>query len=181
MRKEEERMSLKDTEWVTKPYWIYLSCSASQMNLIYCGWQQGKCTSKRSQAQTNVFFLYNEREAGPLVVTLKPVIGQRWQIHKNRLINLYHIKLHFSDQYSILTRVESWWTATTKPNLAPGLCMSLFGRQSVNQNEHHTSFLHCIHISQILTPKSEKVRKTVWPGSGWVSCVKCLMASRLRG
>lgn len=26
------------------------------MNLIYCGWQQGKSTSKRSPAQTNVFF-----------------------------------------------------------------------------------------------------------------------------
>lgn len=84
------------TEWVTKPYWIYLSCSASQMNLIYCGWQQWKCTSKRSPAQTNVFFfLMNEEQ-----VLLRKHWSQTdtWpiqSIHKNRPIN--HIKMRFAD------------------------------------------------------------------------------------
>lgn len=47
--KKEEDVMEGHTEWVTKPYWIYLSCSASQMNLIYRGWQQGSAHQREAR------------------------------------------------------------------------------------------------------------------------------------
>lgn len=67
------------TAWVTKPYWIYLSCSAPQMNLIYCGWQQREVHIKQEPGTDKCLFLYNEWEAGPLVGNQNQTV-MRWLI-----------------------------------------------------------------------------------------------------
>lgn len=118
------------TQWVTKPYWIYLSCSASQMNLIYCGWQQGKFTSKRSPAQTNVS-LFNEREAGPLVIIPKPnrysAKSTFTKTDKSIPITLKGISLIRILLFPPNRRKEIWWTAIylTLEHCSPCLLMSL--------------------------------------------------------
>lgn len=162
------------TEWVTKPYWIYLSCSASPMNLIYCGWQRGKFTSKRSPAQTNDF-LFNEREAGPLVKILMPnsYSAKSTFTKTDKSIPITLRGWDWLGFYSLpRSRRANWWTAIhlTREHCTPRLWMSeMWGSLSIKMAPYlFTALYSCF-------PDTDTAHDTVWKlwsWSGWVSLLE---------
>lgn len=87
-RKTEE-MSPKEE---TKPYWIYLSYSTPQINLIYCGRQQGKRTSKRRQKPFSSWWTKCGSSCGNNEVK---VSGQTKQVQAKKDSQMSYIKNNF--------------------------------------------------------------------------------------